>query len=84
MATKAKTPTPLALFKQQARLNDLQSKVREQERKLYEMAKQCTYYNEMLVVDGVVYKLSIKHMVYSTVIIERVGLASDLASLVCS
>lgn len=80
-----KKPTPLALFKQKARLEDLQHKVWEQQRKLRDMAKQCTYYDEMLVVDGVVYKLSTKHMAYeSTVNIEKVGLASDLASLVCS
>lgn len=85
MPTKAKSPTPLALFKQQARLKDLQRKISEQQRKLREMAGQCNYYDEMLVVDGVVYKLSTKHMAYdSTVNIEKVGLASDLASLVCS
>lgn len=82
--TKKQTPTPLALFKEKAKLKDLQNKVWEQERKLREMAKQCNYYGEMLVVDGVVYKLSTKHMAYeSAVNIEKVGLASDLASLVC-
>jgi hypothetical protein len=83
--TKKQPPTPLTLFKQQARLEDLRRKVGEQEHKLYDMAKECDYRDEMLVVDGVVYKLSTTRRIFDAPVnIEKVGLASDLASLVCS
>jgi hypothetical protein len=84
MATTPKPPTAVALFKQRDRINQLEIKLRKENSKLRAMVQQSNYNGEILVVDGVVYKLSTQRYGYDpAVIIERVGLASDLAPLVC-
>lgn len=89
MATKTKRPTALQLYRQQQKIEQLRAKVREEQRKMSEMAAQARelfHSPEKVIVDGTIYEVSTVGGNYqwtwdNRVMVKEVGTVEEFAGL---